>query len=204
MASQDKITQLQRQLSVIVSTMIDSVGILQDTAPPVPIGENFSLQAETSTPLNDPSNINSHNNNNNANNTNNDNSDVVMERAVRLGEDFVEACLNFEKLLDELPRLTKSDQLRELRRLDERNVRGTEELVQCTSEAQALLSQISHALKQISNHHFHIEESDGLENGQTFEDDASMDNASPGGGGGGGGSIVDGTTTSDEQRSWTK
>ncbi len=194
MASQDKITQLQRQLSVIVSTMIDSVGILQDTAPPVPIGENFPLHTETSTgttTLNDSSNIN---------NNNNDNSDVVMERAVRLGEDFVEACLNFEKLLDELPRLTKSDQLRELRRLDERNVRGTEELVQCTSEAQALLSQISHALKQISNHHFHIEESDGLENGQTFEDDASMDNASPGDGGGGV-SVGNAPTISDEQRS---
>ncbi len=196
MASQDKITQLQRQLSVIVSTMIDSVGILQDTAPPVPIGENFPLQVETSTAtttLNDSPNIN--NNNTNNNNTNNDNSDVVMERAVRLGEDFVEACLNFEKLLDELPLLTKSDQLRELRRLDERNVRGTEELVQCTSEAQALLSQISHALKQISNHHFHIEESDGLENGQPFEDDASMDNVSDGV------RVGSAPTTSDEQRS---
>ncbi len=132
----DKITQLQSQLSLMTSIIVDSVGILQSRTPPVPIADNVPMTAQR---------------------TDQDFSDIgtAKQEAVNYGKKFVQTCVEFERLLDELPNINSKNQIEQLVQLNQDNINRATEVSSLVDEAQTLLDKISGTLREVSDHHFH-------------------------------------------------
>jgi hypothetical protein len=113
----DNITKLQKQLNVISSIMVDSTAKHVE-APPVPIFSNAPKNEEYEKKMNE-----------------------VREQAKRLGKEFVKACIDFERMLDDIPGVnsTEEDQIEQLVKLNAEN----------EIEAQVLLKSVSLAGKGI-------------------------------------------------------
>jgi LysM repeat protein len=131
----DKITQLQTQLAIMTSLMVDSVGRLQNVAPPIAINESTPITASTT--------------------EQSLTAEETIQEATRYGKEFVQACQEFERLLDELPNVNVGEQNDKLSQLNTNNKQQANELNDFTLQANDLLERISGALKEIANHRFH-------------------------------------------------
>jgi ribosome-binding ATPase YchF (GTP1/OBG family) len=109
----DIVTKLQVQLSAISSLMIDSTA-LHLKAPPIPSNSNAPRNEEAEKTMKN-----------------------VRDEAKELGKKFVKACVDFERMLDEIPGVnsTEDEQIEQLIDLNRKNDEEAQKLLKSVSLA---------------------------------------------------------------------
>ncbi|KAL0487542.1 MnmG [Acrasis kona] len=127
----DNITKLQEQLSVLTSIMVDSAA-LHLQAPPQPMFQN-SLVKKSAEELQIESNK----------------MVEVKEHATQLGRQIFKACLDFERMLDDIPGVnsTEEEQIAQLVQLNIENEKEAQRLLKSVSLGEDLLKSVSDALQ---------------------------------------------------------
>ncbi|KAG2373604.1 hypothetical protein C9374_011893 [Naegleria lovaniensis] len=138
----DKITHLQDKLCHISRVMVDSLGVLQRDAPPAitdyQVMNNIPMVSDTSKTVWTP--------------------EQLKKEASTAGENLVAACLEFEKMLDELPTLIRSqdDQMNRLKDYQTQNEIQTQILKKRLELAENYLQSVSHSIEDVTNNRLKV------------------------------------------------
>jgi mediator of RNA polymerase II transcription subunit 21 len=138
----DKVTQLQEQLNFISFLFFNSIGTLQRDAPPIGDKTTPSTTQQTTQQNGQPSTTQptEQQQQNGPSSTQNDQVDKheeIKKQAIAFGKDIVQACIDFDKMVDELPgvNLSEEEQIKDMERLDKENEEEAKKLKEAVENA---------------------------------------------------------------------